>query len=494
MVTDSPDAAAVRAFYASRANAPAWHDAVNGGLLPQAGALLDAIRESRLHGLEPGQYALARLAEVRNGEDSGDCGDQDAAMTRAAVRLATDLARGRYQPAKVDPGWEMHRNPFDAAAFLGDAIASGDIRSELYALTPREPGYRQLLSALATYRAIRDRGGWPQLDAGPTLRPGDLDSRVRTLRARLDIEGYSPGNDGTDPERFDQDLERTVRQFQTRHTLADDGLVGRATLAALNTPVGLRIAQIKASLERLRWLPREPGARYLLVNVPGFQLHGYLDGREVLSMPVIAGRPDRPTPSFADSVTRLVVNPYWDVPWIIAVKDLVPAQIRNPGYLASRHIHVLDLADGRHLELDPATLDWAAFRGHLFPYHLRQDPGPENAMGRIKFPLGNANAIYLHDTPERKLFQRATRALSSGCIRLSDALGLAGFLADGDPELDRQNLQSLIASGETVSRPLPRPTPLFVVYLTAWSDGDAVFFADDIYHRDGKLTDLLGDD
>lgn len=483
-----------RQFYAARAYAPAWHTTDCGHLLPRADELLRAIEDSREHGLDPAKFGPPALRALRAAPGVDNCARLDAALTGAFLRLATSLYLGETRPQEADPAWHIPRAAFDAVDYLSRTLESVDVHAALYALAPQHPGYRQLLRALAEYREIAARGGWPALDDGPKLQLGDTGPRVAALRNRLQLEGYQvAGRDGA-PPAYDAELERAVREFQARHTITVDGVTGRQTLATLNVPVEDRLEQIMLNLERWRWLPRSPGQRYLMVNVPGYLLAAYEGDNPVLSMRIVIGRTDRPTPSFADTLTQIIINPFWNVPWSIALKDVIPEQVRNAGYLASRHIRVLDGSGENTTELDPASLDWASFRRRGFPYRLRQDPGPDNAMGRIKFPLHNPYSIFLHDTPDRALFGRAARDKSSGCIRVADAEGLAVFLFAGQPGWDATQLQSLIASGATLREPLPRPIPVFVVYLTAWADVKTAYFANDIYHRDERLGALLSGD
>lgn len=310
---------------------------------------------------------------------------------------------------------------------------------------PVHPAYAKLCAALDVYRVMSD---WRPIDRGRSLRKGDRGPRVAQLRTRL-------GRDATS-DRFDDDLDAAVRDAQRHYGLVADGIVGRKTLAELNLPREQRVRQIESNLERWRHLPSELGARYLLVNVPAFQLDLVEAGRVALSMRIVAGREYTATPSFTATVQRVILNPPWNVPPGIAAKELWPKQERDPSYFAREHIRVT-------------------------AHGLRQDPGPWCALGRIKFDMPNPYNVYLHDTPAKSLFRADVRAFSHGCIRLEKPADLAVALT-GWPAVQ---IQAGIGEGHEVTIPLEDPVPVYVVYWTAFVAEDGhVEFRRDVYHRD----------
>jgi murein L,D-transpeptidase YcbB/YkuD len=285
-----------------------------------------------------------------------------------------------------------------------------------------------------------------------------------------------------------------VKRFQARHGLEPDGWVGPATLEALNVPVERRIEQIKANLERWRWLPLNFGERFILVNIASFTLDVIENGRSVLRMPVIVGRDYRETPVFGAAMTYLLLNPTWTVPPKLAVEDILHRVQEDPGFLAEKKIRVFSDWTEKATEIDPAAIDWMGLSAARFPYQLRQDPSPENSLGRIAFMMPNSYSVYLHDTPEKWLFERAERILSSGCIRLANPLGLAEYLLAGQADWDRQRIQAAIEDGATRIVRLTRPVPVFMVYLTAWVDDRGVVqFQRDVYGRDSPLIRALAE-
>jgi L,D-transpeptidase YcbB len=340
-----------------------------------------------------------------------------------------------------------------------------------------------LEEALIRYRQLAEQGGWPRVPAGPVLREGDRDERIPALRGRL-AASADLTEPGEEPELFDGTLKKAVQRFQRRHGLKADGLIGRHTLRELNVPVGQRIRQLVVNRKRCQALPPLLERRHILVNIADFTLNLYEDGELLLSRPVIVGRTYRQTPAFNSRITALVLNPGWNVPHSIATRDLLPEIRKNPATLAQMGLRVLrDWKTG--VEIDPAAIDWPSLSPERFPYRLHQDPGPANALGRVKFFLPNAYGVYLHDTPARELFRPATRTFSSGCIRLARPLELAVYLLQGTPLASLDALSAEIAGGKTQTLAIPSPVAIYIVYLTAWVDPEgSIQFRRDVYRRD----------
>ena len=339
-----------------------------------------------------------------------------------------------------------------------------------------------LENAISQYRHLAAQGGWPQIPAGPTLHEGDKDERIPILRERLVVSG-----DLTEPEDqgylFDELLKEAVQRFQTRHGLTADGVVGLRTLTELNVPISERILQLTASLERCQPLPSLLERRHILVNIADFTLKLYEDGKLLLSMPVIVGKTYRQTPVFSSYISSLVLNPNWNVPHSIATKDLLPKIKKDPAYLRRLNLRVTRDWTER-TEIDPATINWAKLSQAHFPYRLRQDPGPANALGRVKFFLTNPYDVYLHDTPGQDLFLKDARTFSSGCIRLAKPLELAVHLLQGTPLDSMAALTAAIAEEKTQHLAIPSPIAVHIAYMTAWVERDgAIQFRPDVYKR-----------
>ncbi len=343
-----------------------------------------------------------------------------------------------------------------------------------------------LENALSQYRKLAAAGGWPQVPEGPTLHEDDQNARIPLLRQRLVVSGDLAASAGQG-DHFDGILKEAVQKFQARHGLTTDGAVGTRTLTELNVPISERIRQLAASLERCQPLPPLLEQRHILVNIADFTLKLYEDGKPVLSMPVIVGKTYRQTPVFNGRISSLVLNPNWEVPHSIAIKDLLPKIKKNPGYLGQLHLRVFQGWKGA-TEIDPATINWATLSPTHFPYRLRQDPGPTNALGRVKFLFPNPYDVYLHDTPAKELFQKDARTFSSGCIRIAKPLDLAVYLLQGTKLNSMDALTGAIARDKTQQIVIPSPIAVHIVYMTAWVDREGIIqFRSDIYNRDPAL-------
>ncbi len=282
-------------------------------------------------------------------------------------------------------------------------------------------------------------------------------------------------------------LKAGVSTFQYRHGLDDDGIVGRQTIAAMNVPIETRIDQLRVSLERLRWVNQEATQTFVVVNIASFKAFLFRDGEMEWSTRAMVGKDYRRTPIFRGDMQYIEFNPTWTIPPTILRNDTLPAIKRDPGYLAAKNIRVID-SNGNFV--DPLKVDWNQYRVGI-PYTLRQDPGPENALGRLKFIFPNKHSVFLHDTPHRELFNKPERAFSSGCIRIENPLKLAELLLHNDA-LQASDLQSIVDSGITQRIYLDKPVPVVIIYLTASIDTDGnVMFYRDIYNLDNKVLRAL---
>jgi len=380
----------------------------------------------------------------------------------------------------------------DLVALLKTALDSNDVRKALENATSDHEGYARLRRVLAHYRGIAERGGWGKLVGKQKMAKRDSGERILALRNRLIHSGDFGSKESPEGDLFDDELENAVRRFQGRHGLAQDGVVGPATLEALNVPVEERIRQIEVNMERWRWLPQTLGTRYLLVNIANFELGVMEDSRRVMSLRAIVGKPYQRTPAFNAEMTYLVLNPYWNVPSDIARKEMVPLIKKDLEYLRKNSIRVFSGRNSARKEVDPADLDWSSFTSGYFPYFLRQDAGSKNALGSMKFMFPNRFNVYLHDTPDKGLFNRTVRQFSHGCIRIEKALELAEYLLAKDSRWTRETLlESLNVSVDRAIR-IPDPIEVYILYWTAWVDEDGtVQFRNDIYGRDKPLAEAL---
>ncbi len=348
----------------------------------------------------------------------------------------------------------------------------------------RHPAYLRLQEALARYRTIKAKGGWPQVPEGTVLRPGKENDAVRVLRRRLAVTGDYQGAQGEGPI-YDEAFSDVVKSFQTRHGLAADGVVGPRTFRALNRPVEERIDQLRASLERARWLFRDIEDDFVLVNIGGPETYLVQNGRLVWKARSIVGRSYRQTPVFRDDIRYMEFNPTWTVPFSIFRNDKLPLIRRDRRYLSRGNYTVLN-SNGR--PINPASVNWSGTPRVT----LRQEPGPWNAMGLVKFMFPNAHSVYLHDTDNRNLFDRNERNLSSGCVRIENPFEFADHLMKNDPDWSAERREAILASGRTTRVNLPSPMPVLLTYFTAWLDeAGNVQFREDLYERDDKVISAL---
>jgi murein L,D-transpeptidase YcbB/YkuD len=418
----------------------------------------------------------------------------DLLLTDAFLLHASHLLAGRVNPESIHPKWEAFAPEANLASLLRNALASGKVREILDSLVPTHPGYLRLKEAWRRYQMIAARGGWPQLEAGPTLRSGMIDARVVVLRARLVVTGDLAPTEATGSEEFDEPLDDAVRRFQARHGLLVDGAVGPLTRADLNVTAEARAQQLALNLERWRWMDRDLGQRYILVNTADFKLSLVENGEIVMAKRVVVGSSYRHSPVFSGEMRYIDINPFWNVPPTIAVTDILPKVRKDVGYLAHKNIRVFSNWRDDARELDPNSIDWSTITAADFHFKLRQDPGPGNSLGRIKFMFPNRFSVYLHDTPERQLFDKVNRDFSSGCIRLEDPLDLAAYLLQDDPAWTMQALQAAVDSGKEKIVSLKEPIPIHIQYWTAWVDNQGIVqFRHDVYRRDPPLAKALAE-
>jgi murein L,D-transpeptidase YcbB/YkuD len=474
-------------YYAAEAPAPLWVDA--NGPRPRARLLFSALQDAPKEGLAPTRYRVSEIEAHWTADTAAAQACLDLLLTSAFDRFSRDVRLGRTSPQEADPTWMLKPPDFDPVAALRGATTDDDFTRLLDALPPAHPAYARLRAALARYRQRAEEGGAAALPPGPNLEPGDEHEQVALLRARLRSEGDLAALALSYGGRYDTTLAEAVRRFQRRHGLFADGVVGPRTRAALAVPAAERAAQLRRAMERLRWLPRDLGNHYILVNTAGFELTVIENGKTVLRMRTINGTPDQATPSFSATLRSLIINPYWYVPERIARERLWPREQAAPGYLAARGLRIFDTRNGNWQELAPSRIDWALVDGNGSALRLRQDPGPRNLMGRLSFVFPNPHDVFLHDTPDRALFERDTRTFSEGCVRIDNSMALALHTLRRKPEWTAARLREEIDAVHHTSLSLPEPIPVYVLYLPAWVDDDGqVQFRNDTYEREEVLA------
>jgi murein L,D-transpeptidase YcbB/YkuD len=493
---------ALPVFYERRSYLPAWIEGER--VSPMASELLAALRSADAEGLNPADYHLFEIERLLkqagdpphpvSSSDLRTMVDLDLALTDAFLIYGSHTVAGRVNPETIDSEWLANRRDVDMVEVLDRALSSKAVLGTLESLRPSGRGYSGLRNALVDYRDINTKGGWPFIPAGPKMQRGDFGDRIRLLRKRLETSGDLPAGDIERPDSFDESLEEAVKLFQRRHGLDIDGVVGPATLSALNVPTAARVSQIEVNMERWRWLPEDLGRRYVFVNIANFELDVVEDKREVITMRAIVGRDYRRTPVFSDRMTYLVLSPFWNVPPSLAAQDILPQVRKDPNYLAQKGMRVFEGWGSDTKEIDPLSVDWSSITGKNLRYRFRQDPGPSNSLGRVKFMFPNKFNVYLHDTPSRDLFQKTARAFSSGCIRIENPIELSEYLLQGDPRWDQSAILAAIDRRIEQTVNLPEPIPVHLLYWTAWVDAAGIAnFREDIYGRDKLVAEALAE-
>lgn len=420
------------------------------------------------------QLAIAAMAHA--GDDGLDAARYRNAGDTATsfLRYMRELRAGRPDLKALDGDVSLPSNYFDADADLKQALQANHMDELVSGLAPPDPQYAALKRALADYRSLAARGGWPVLPAGLDQ---DSSAGQALLRQRLSFE---------DPAVRDSqsDLKAALMRYQARNGLVVDGKAGRRTLAALNVPASVRADIIAANMERWRWMPRKLEADRIMINAADATLTLWLGGIQVLESRVVVGRPSDPTPILRAEGAGITINPFWTVPASIAAKEILPKLKRDPSWLAHHDMVLLNgPADDPHGE----HIDWRRISARSFPYRIRQNPGAENPLGRIKIELPNRFDVYLHDTPGKSAFELSARGLSHGCVRVEQILPLASYALSGSLDAVGRITQA-IDSGDTQSMPMRDKLPVYFLYWTAFVDkSGTVQFRPDLYGRDRRL-------
>ena len=471
---------AVRSFYKARAYEPVWM--IDGTPSRQMRAMRRRMERAAQDGLDPADYVPEVL--VAPGADTPIAtAAADVSFSRSVARFVVHLGSGSLTPSSVSSIITLSPEAPDVPAALARLSRTAGIAAALKKIEPPHPQYARLKSTLRTLRTASATPEPVRIQPGKLLKKGVRDERVSLLRARLS----APSASGED-DLFDADLAATVAAFQVSQGLADDGVAGPRTLAALNGPDReADIAAAIANMERWRWMPRDLGDFHVLVNVPEFIVRVMKDGEEVHQTRVVVGKPTNATPTFSHSIDHLVVNPYWNVPTSIVTKEMIP-EIRGSGgnYFSRQGYQVFAQVGGRSYQVDPNRIDWNAVNPRAV--RIRQVPGERNALGRIKFMFPNQHSVYLHDTPSKRLFQRDERALSHGCVRVDEPLAFAdALLPYAAPDWNSTRLKKLYGGKERRIN-LDRPVPVHLAYFSMRIEADGTIRRfEDIYGYDQRM-------
>lgn len=457
-------------------------------------ALIEALREVDAQGIDPSTLELWAVVdhweEARSrGLDRQELAGLELGFSRGFLELARTLLQGSDPEGEREVQWDLDRDEEPGADVL-HRVSGGDVSGVLDSLRPTLEVYQETVDALAAYSAHAARGvDWPRVgQVEEAAEPGDTLPVVEEVRERL-RQGMDPverrlAGGGGDPEVLDPDLAAALAHFQSRHGVAVDSVIGPETVRAMNVPLVQRIDELRLNLDRIRRLPRDFGKRAVLVNIAGFELQVLEDNRPTMSMAVVVGQPSWRTTVFQDEIDHLVVNPYWHVPESIERAEVLPQVREDAAHLVNQDMSLVPAGDNFGTPVPTDTIDWGRVDADDFPYDFRQEPGPRNALGRVKFMFPNRYNIYLHDTPADQLFERDFRAFSHGCVRVERPLELARYLLETSSGVDPAELDRILASGERTRLDLQEPVPVYLAYLTTWVEDGTVSFHQDIYNFD----------
>jgi len=520
-------------LYEERNYVPLWIE--NGGPSSQAYEMIEIIRNSDNEALDPDYYniseiesILKRMEQDRNSGDSYDALDLaelELLLSNSFLTYTHDLHYGRVRAEQINLELLSGERPVNLPKLLVTAVETDQVQETLEGLLPKYPMYAMLRISLKEYREIAAKGGWQPVAYGDKFKKGARGQRVLALSKRLKVTGELdssiPGS-----EVFDDSLDQAVRKYQQRNGLYVDGVVGISTIEALNVPVEERISQIELTMERWRLLPQYLGNRYILVNIANYHLYGIENNNDTINMRIVVGKPQWNTPMFSEEMTHLIINPYWNIPPSIFKDDIAPKIMEDFEYLSKQNmdavgleapekivveeaevvevvenVEATEVTDGDNTgekELSEVEIQNKKAQEEYISkvlsgkYRLRQNPGPGNPLGRIKFLFPNKHSVYLHDTPSRGFFKKAQRNFSHGCIRVEKPLELAEFVLSSNPSWTQNTIQSSINKMKTKTVHLDESITVYILYFTTWVDNEGtVNFHKDIYGLDKTLYNAL---
>jgi len=479
-------------FYAGRMFEPAWF--VESILTQNGHDLLSYIRQVDRHGLEPKDYHLAMVekyvekAQAFVPMSGAEMTHLDILLTDAFMLLGLQLYYGKVDPSKEGANWKMELKKAELRidSTLEQALSDHNIAFVLDLLAPAYLSYWMMHAELAFFLDLKQQP-WPKIMIAQTLHPGDSSLMLPKIRQRL-IRLRYPLTDSIS-FKYDEEFVNQIKLLQADWGLNADGVIGDGTMAALNSEPGKLVNQLKVNMERFRWLPLKLTDKYIIVNIANQRLD-FIDGLDtLLTMRAIVGTNYRETPVFGAKMTYLVFSPTWTIPSTILKEDVIPQLLKGSGYLNQKDMILLRF-DGS--EIAYSDIDWTKISVDNFPYMVRQNPGSQNSLGRVKFMFPNSHDIYIHDTPSKGVFANDDRAVSSGCIRAAAPFELALLILSDMPEWTPDKIRKAMQQKEEKMVILKTPVDVVVIYLTAWTDGTGrVQFRKDIYNRDKLLLEAL---
>ena len=542
---EKKDVGALNAFYRAQSYEPSW--ILDGKLTERALAVIARIKAADTDGLDPSVYHLPHVQiGVAMAATPEALAHAEVMLSQAVVDYVHDAHSGRLDPADISQNFDYKPHIADPVVALNKISMADDAAKVLASYNPQHPEFQALREKLAEARANQNSLP-PIVPAGSNLKLGMKDPRVVVLRERLKIAPPAPppapadtpmaaapadqpaaAADGAavvtpvsatadapdamqpeakpavdktvvaateapakpfDPEVFDDSVDAAVKAFQESAGLRPDGIVGPATLGRLNAAADDHVDTILVNMERWRWMPENLGDFYVRVNIPNFNLDIYKNGKIFYTTRIVVGQPTKQTPIFSDEIEHVIVNPVWNVPASIAVKEMLPQIQANPGKALNGY-QVFANIGGRFRAVDPWTVDWRNV--DMRRIQIKQPPGERNALGSIKFMFPNPFAVYLHDTPSKSLFQRDYRAFSHGCMRVMNPWDFAAALLTHDPKVSAASLKKLVGGPQTQVN-LTQNIPVHITYFTAWvDDSGKLQLRSDVYGHDARMEKAFG--
>lgn len=482
----------LKQFYVNRNYVPAWFIRNFPG--KNGYVMVDYIRHVDRHGLQPEDYNLLLIEKYFRKTitflptHAEDVVKLDVLLTDAFMTLGSHLHYGKVDPEKEGADWKMQRKEtvFKHELILEEALASNRVDKRLDQLAPGFRSYWKMSEELSFFLGLNDQS-WPEINADSSIKPGMSHPILPKVRQRLISLRYQL-SDSTS-EKLDSELEQQVKMYQRDWGLNTDGVIGKTTFEVLNITPTEFVNRLKVNMERLRWFPLQGNEKYIIVNIASRELHMIRGADTLISMRVIVGKDPRKTPVFNDKITYIVFSPTWTVPKTILENDVIPQLMKGPGYLEERNMKLFRRGG---MEIAYTEVDWSMVSSTNFPYMVRQDPGPANALGKVKFMFPNAYDVYIHDSPSKGSFASDNRALSSGCIRAEKPFDLAVLLLSDEPGWSPERIRMAMQQNKEETVHLKVPVDVMLVYLTAWADGKGrVQFRKDIYHSDGPVYKAL---
>ena len=478
---DRADAAALSAYYAARGYAPLWVTA--SGLSPKAAAAIAEIQKADDWGLEARDFALPQ--PVAAGAAPDTVADAEATLSLAVLKYARYARGGRIKDPANDLSSYLDRMPqlLDQKDVLEKIVAAGAADAYLRGLHPKHPQFEKLRQKFLELRNATAAAPIVRIPDGGHISPGKRDPQVALLRQRLKVELPSKPGAAPDETFYDDTLKAAVVAFQKEHGMAPDGIVDNATRAALNDVEVLTPQKILANMEEWRWMPDDLGDLYVWVNIPEFTLRILKNGALIHSERVITGLPDKQTPVFSETMKMIVFRPRWNVPNSIKIKELYPSLARGGAYFERANLRLTH--NGR--PVDPLSVDWTS--ADIRQFDIYQPPGEGNVLGDLKFAFPNKHDVYMHDTPNKNLFEEASRTFSHGCLRVRNPRRMAELLLAEDKGWDPAKIADLIANGpENNEVPIDHKIGVHITYFTAWvDDAGQLQTARDVYGHEQRI-------